>query len=340
MDKRTKVYLRESQEKVDVNITNDSMPIISDEIIAKWQRIINIMAKIIDVPAGLIMQITEKSMVVFLKSQNEKNPYPVGGSDTLGHGLYCETVIGEDSELHVPNALENEVWSDNPDVKLNMISYYGLPIHWPNKEFFGTICVLDNKKNEYGEKYKSLLKEFKEAIEADLKNLVYEDRLKYFAQIDLLTSSFNRNNIERILDNKFKKYKESDETFSIVIMDIDNLKKINDEEGHVKGDAIIKEFADSISRNKRKEDFFGRWGGDEFVLIAPTLNFGELDSFFKEIYPKVIADMKKVIPYSSFCFGIAEYSRDEDDYQQLITRADDKLYECKRRLKKGKMFVN
>ena len=340
MDKKAKVYLRENKENIDVKITSESMPIISDEIISKWQRIINIMAEIIDVPAGLIMQITDKSMVVFLKSQNHDNPYPVGGSETLGHGLYCETVIGEDKELHVPNALENEDWSDNPDVKLNMISYYGLPIHWPSKEFFGTICVLDKKKNEYGEKYKALLAEFKEAIEADLKNLVYENKLKYYAQTDLLTSTFNRNNIERILENKFKKYKESCETFSIAMMDIDNLKKINDEEGHVKGDQIIKTFASSMSKYKRKEDYFGRWGGDEFILITPKLNNEEINSIFKELYPKVIDDMKKVISYSSFCFGTAEYSNDEDDYQQLVTRADDKLYECKRRLKKGKMSLN
>jgi len=221
-----------------------------------------------------------------------------------------------------------------------MISYYGLPIHWPSKEFFGTICVLDKKKNEYGEKYKALLAEFKEAIEADLKNLVYENKLKYYAQTDLLTSTFNRNNIERILENKFKKYKESCETFSIAMMDIDNLKKINDEEGHVKGDQIIKTFASSMSKYKRKEDYFGRWGGDEFILITPKLNNEEINSIFKELYPKVIDDMKKVISYSSFCFGTAEYSNDEDDYQQLVTRADDKLYECKRRLKKGKMSLN
>jgi hypothetical protein len=51
-----------------------------------------------------------------------------GGSDSLGHGLYCETVVGENSELLIDNALIHQQWKDNPDIALNMISYYGLPI--------------------------------------------------------------------------------------------------------------------------------------------------------------------------------------------------------------------
>jgi len=63
------------------------------------------------------------------------NPYQQDASDSLGHGLYCKTVIGKNAELRVNNALKYEEWKENPDVKLNMISYYGLPIcnHPPGK---------------------------------------------------------------------------------------------------------------------------------------------------------------------------------------------------------------
>ena len=104
--KTAEVYLREEDKKIKVRITDSKKPEISDVILEKWQRIINLMAKIMNVPSGLLMNITEESMVVFLKSQNPENPYPVGGSDKLGHGLYCETVIGNDKELLVPNALK------------------------------------------------------------------------------------------------------------------------------------------------------------------------------------------------------------------------------------------
>ena len=228
------------------------------------------MAKILDVPAGLLMNITEESMVVFLKSENDENPYPQGGNDKLGHGLYCETVIGKDKELLVEDALKSSEWKDNPDVKLNMISYYGLPIKWPDEEFFGTICVLDSKANNYSEEYKELIKEFKRVIEDDLKMLLYQDKLNYYSETDVLTSVSNRRKLEKILKNEFNRSKRTKNIFSISIMDINKLKYINDNYGHNDGDNIIKAFAQTFKNRIRKTDYFGRWGGDEFLLICPN----------------------------------------------------------------------
>ena len=76
----------------------------------------------------------------------------------------------------VPNALHDEKWRHNPDIKLGMISYLGLPILLPQGEVFGTICVLDLKTNSYSETYKKLLLQFKELIEA-LLGLMQSNRL-------------------------------------------------------------------------------------------------------------------------------------------------------------------
>ncbi|SDL44293.1 GAF domain-containing protein [Halarsenatibacter silvermanii] len=141
---------------------------ISDELLSKWQNIINIIADLTGVSAGLIMKITPDSMEVFLKSQNKNNPYKAGDSETLGHGLYCETVISQNKELFIKKALEHEAWQDNPDIDLNMISYYGLPLNWPDGESFGTICILDNESMDLDQSSKKLMKKFKNVIEDDL----------------------------------------------------------------------------------------------------------------------------------------------------------------------------
>lgn len=333
MKKIAEVMIREKKDKKIVLITNKDKPEIEQEMIERWQRIIDVVAKILKVPAGLIMQIKETSMEVFLKSQNEENPYPKGGSDSLGHGLYCETVIGEDRELLIENALKSEMWKDNPDVKLNMISYYGLPIKWDDDEFFGTICVLDGKSNKYNDDYKSLLNEFKIAIESDLKTLMYKDKLRYYAEMDEMTSTYNRNKIEQILITEFERSKRYGETFSLAVMDIDGLKQINDKWGHVKGDEIIKAFANGINTRIRNVDSFGRWGGDEFVLLCPNTNIEGINILMEDITKKTILDMGKVITNSSFCFGCAEYSEVDDTYQEALKRADLELYERKAELK-------
>jgi hypothetical protein len=89
--------------------------------------------------------------------------------------LYCETVIKTKRRLLVPNATTDEQWSNNPDIKLGMISYLGYPITLPTGDVFGTICVLDNKENRYSETYEQLILQFKELIESHLL-LLYRNR--------------------------------------------------------------------------------------------------------------------------------------------------------------------
>jgi GAF domain-containing protein len=116
------------------------------------------MAEMLDVPAGLIMRIVGEKINVFVSSSTAGNPYHRGDSEHFwGSGLYCETVVTKNHELLVPNALFDEAWRNNPDVKLNMISYLGYPIRWPDGKPFGTICVLDCKTNSYCERYKRLV---------------------------------------------------------------------------------------------------------------------------------------------------------------------------------------
>jgi signal transduction histidine kinase len=73
--------------------------------------------------------------------------------------------------LLVPDALADQKWNANPDIKLGMISYMGVPVAWPNGEIFGTICVLDGRRNEYSALYKKFLFQCREMLQADLKSL-------------------------------------------------------------------------------------------------------------------------------------------------------------------------
>ena len=327
--KHAEVYLREEDRKKRVKITDSKKPEISSDVMEKWQRIINLMAKIINVPSGLLMNITEESMVVFVKSQNSENPYPNNGSDLLGHGLYCETVIGTDKELLVPNALEEERWKDNPDVKLNMISYYGLPLKWPDDEFFGTICVLDSKTNQYTDDYKELLKEFKEAIEADLKVLTYQKELSYIADMDLPTGILNRGKTEKIIIDEFERSKRTGEIFSVALIDINKLKEINDNNGHVKGDEFIKGLAQGINSRIRNTDRFGRWGGDEFLLICPDTDEDGMKKLTRDIKEEVSLELNEIVENHGFCIGASEYYDGDEKYSDALLRADNNLYVCK-----------
>ena len=151
---------------------------ISDPIIQKWQTIVDTMAEIFKVPAGLIMRIREDDIEVFVSSQSEENPYKVGDKEHLvGSGLYCEHVIKTKSKLLVPDARMDDKWKNNPDIMLNMISYLGFPIMLPNGRPFGTICVLDSKANTYNNTYEKLVMQFRDLTQWHLELLYMNQSL-------------------------------------------------------------------------------------------------------------------------------------------------------------------
>lgn len=168
---------------------------VPKSIIEKWQNIVDIMAELINIPAALIMRLVESDIEVFVSSKGDGNPYHPGDHEHfLGSGLYCETVINKNDKLLIPNALNDEDWKNNPDIKLNMISYLGFPIRLPDGKAFGTICVLDNQENAYSETYEDLIKNFRDIIQSQLEviymNTILGEENKslsdYLAEIKIL----------------------------------------------------------------------------------------------------------------------------------------------------------
>ncbi len=155
-------------------MTNSKYEIIEDisipeDVLRTWQDILDLMAKIIDVPAGLIMKAHPREIEVLVRSSNPENVYKPGEKAKLDTGLYCEAVMSTQKELVVPNALKDPAWDSNPDIPLGMISYLGLPLSWPNGEVFGTVCVLDKKENQFDDLYAQLVDKFRHTIQLGLK---------------------------------------------------------------------------------------------------------------------------------------------------------------------------
>ncbi|MGX9462563.1 sensor domain-containing phosphodiesterase [Shewanella sp. A14] len=150
---------------------------IPTEMLTSWQTTVDLIAKVAKVPASLIMKLHADEMEVCVANTNPASPYTPGMRDELGYGLYCESVIAKQTALHVSNALKDPIWSKNPDVARGMISYYGLPLNWPNGEPFGTICILDKTENGYSADLVMLLECFRKNVESNLEILDQKEKL-------------------------------------------------------------------------------------------------------------------------------------------------------------------
>jgi diguanylate cyclase (GGDEF)-like protein len=114
----------------------------------------------------------------------------------------------------------------------------------------------------------------------------------------------------------------------VVVMDIDDFKKINDTHGHLIGDDALKEFAALINNNIRTNDVFARWGGEEFLLLlqGTTQEYAMLK--VEEIRKVVHNYVFTTIGQMTSSFGVA-WKEESDDVHSLLQRADKALYEAK-----------
>jgi hypothetical protein len=140
-------------------------------VLNEWQNLIDSMAEIFGVPAGLITRVDGNQIEILLTSKSDGNPYTAGYTTQYpDSGWYCERTLKSRKLNLIPNALEDPEWRDNGAVVgFNMISYVGLPIQSPDGTEFGTVCFLDIKANSHNELHIKLLNQLKRMIELSLR---------------------------------------------------------------------------------------------------------------------------------------------------------------------------
>lgn len=141
--------------------------VIPNYIIERWQSFVDTVSEIVAVPSAMINRIDPPELEIFRSSLNSDNPFPSGTRMPL-LGVYCETAAKKRQMIKVTDARKDPVWADSPTAKAGIYAYLGYPLLWPDGNVFGTMCVVDIKENNWGQKYESLIQSFKEAVEAHL----------------------------------------------------------------------------------------------------------------------------------------------------------------------------
>jgi len=151
------------------------------------------------------------------------------------------------------------------------------------------------------------------------------------ANTDALTKLLNRRTFDEIIRRAIELFEEKKIPISLIMMDLDRFKKLNDTYGHAAGDMVLKEFSKILKRNVRLEDSVFRYGGEEFAMVAHGNTIGDIKSFVERILSEVqstnvVYEDKKI--KFSFSAGI-EIIREGISKEQLIQRADAALYHAK-----------
>jgi len=221
--------------------------------------------------------------------------------------------------------------------KVGLRSMIVVPLIY-NEKSVGVLKVISKDAGYFSELHSGILLILAELTSLAINNTEkYGNNKLYVASItDLMTGLKNRSFFYDVLRTTFISNKETNKTFTVFILDMDNLKKINDSLGHRSGDLSIIEFTKRVKRVLRDDDVFARLGGDEFGIILNSIKTEEeanqlKDRIIRSVEQPFALDSESVPISGSIGFSICD--AETEDIQQLVDCADSRMYEHKKNRK-------
>ena len=157
--------------------------------------------------------------------------------------------------------------------------------------------------------------------------------LEQLVKIDFLTGIYNRRSFFALAQEELKRSQQNLNTFSILMLDLDNFKTINDSYSHVIGDLVLKNFVEIINKNLNNNTYFARFGGEEFIMLLPKTNLSEARKIAENLIKKVAQEtliIEEFLIEITVSIGGSNYRETDKSVEMIIQRADHALYEAKK----------
>jgi diguanylate cyclase (GGDEF)-like protein len=160
----------------------------------------------------------------------------------------------------------------------------------------------------------------------------YHDEIYRLTTMDGLTQIYNRRYFDEQLERELSRSRRYERVLSLVLLDIDHFKQVNDKYGHLAGDSVLKQLASTVRTKIRREDVFARYGGEEFAVLLPEVSLGGTRQFADKVRKLVEKQRfefdRQVIPVT-VSVGIATLEPHHREAGDLVRTADERLYEAK-----------
>ena len=287
---------------------------------APFERITGLVRAVLNVPISTLSLIDSDR-------QWYKSCVGMDSIDLPREFSFCTHTIQAREPLLIPDTLQDARFAKYPSVTGEPFirSYLGVPLSSPDGYNLGALCALDVKPRDFIPGQIEVLKSFA-ALAVD------ELELRRIAQIDSLTGAATRRSFLLEMEKTISKFLRRGQTATLLTMDIDHFKKVNDTFGHPAGDAVLRTVSSRLQGILRKEDLLGRLGGEEFGILLPDIELHHAVQVAEKLRcslqdtPVALSEPLRV----TASFGVAALEMDSVSPELWLSKADQALYSAKR----------
>ena len=287
----------------------------------RFDRLTRMAKRMFSVPIALVSLVDEDR-------QWFKSCLGLDVSETSRDISFCGHTILGDEVFIIPDTSKDERFADNPlvinDPKIRF--YAGCPLRFTDGSKLGTLCIIDREPRTLSESDLEFLKDLALTAERELAAI-------QLATLDDLTNIPNRRGFMMVGQHSLKLCVREKVPASLVYLDLDNFKLINDTFGHAEGDRALIILANQISAVCRESDLFARLGGDEFVMLFINVAKDLAESIVVRLQQSLEEYIKKIyLDYEiTFSHGTVEFSIDKhNSIEELLENGDSLMYEYKK----------
>ncbi|PKM93695.1 MAG: hypothetical protein CVU84_14020 [Firmicutes bacterium HGW-Firmicutes-1] len=291
---------------------------------------------------GCILTLGEDNALKIVASvgylENETKEYRL----PLQNSFQWKRTMGNIKDTIIINDVQQYIAQEDGSKFLDNIKGYRVestisaPIFLEGK-LFGFLNIDSHKNNIFSSEDYEIVEYLRKQLIIALTNFRLYEEMIYISQHDSLTGLNNRKYFEDSLMKLIARSSRYKETFIVVTLDLDGLKKVNDTRGHLAGDELIRYFSKNIKNRLRASDIVARIGGDEFaavILYSSELDIAKKMNKLEEHFldnPIMLEDDEIVCRFS---YGIASFPQEGTTYDELIGLADKRMYDNKKRAAK------
>ena len=243
----------------------------------------------------------------------------------MGEGL-AGWVAANGKPIINGNPLVEHGYVNDPDQHTTLRSALAMPLEGLSG-FVGVLMLYRREKDAFTREDQRILRAVSYKISLTLENVLRYHQAESKATTDYLTGLPNARSLFLHLDAELARAKRSGSPLAVLVCDLDGFKQVNDQHGHLEGNAVLRNVADILQASCRGYDYVARMGGDEFLLVLPGIGRELVTERVTELCAKIKESSERSLV--SMSVGEAFYPEDAKNAEQLLAEADRRMYKNK-----------